>query len=340
MFLKAPKAALASVLYRTGLLGIGGVGVNGRLIVFNYHRISPGSPDFAAPFDDGVYGPSPNVFEQQVKWLQKNTRVLSEPDLLEIISREDRVDLRRSPSELCSLITFDDGYLDNYALAYPILKRLGAPATFFIPSHLIQSRTVGWWDSIAYLLKRTQKTAIHWNGEVYSLRDRAAVAKSFNTKMALQPAGETRDLVQRLADACGEPLPDAALQSSQLMNWDQIREISRDMTIGSHSHTHTVLATMDAAAQKEDMALSKSILEREIGKPVASLAYPVGGYQHFTRETQKAAAECGFRIAFSFATGTNSWPDINRLAIARVSSPATMSLTVAKARIPRLFALK
>src|SRR5260221_12227841 len=69
MFLKAPKATLASVLYRTGLLGIGGVGVHGRLIVFNYHRISPGSPDFQTPFDDGVYGPSPHVFEQQVKWL-------------------------------------------------------------------------------------------------------------------------------------------------------------------------------------------------------------------------------------------------------------------------------
>jgi peptidoglycan/xylan/chitin deacetylase (PgdA/CDA1 family) len=337
MFLKAPKAALASALYRTGLLGIGGVGVNGRLIVFNYHRISPGLPDFEAPFDGGVYGPSPDVFEEQVKWLQKNTRVLSEPELLEIVSQKDKT---RYPSELCSSITFDDGYLDNYTLAYPILKRLGAPATFFIPSHLIQSRTVGWWDSIAYLLKRTQKTAIHWNGDVYSLRDRADVAKLFNNKMAAQPAAETRDLVDRLADACGEPLPDAQLQSSQLMNWDQIREMSRDMTIGSHSHTHTVFATMDAAAQKEDMALSKSILEREIGKPVASIAYPVGGYEHFTGETQKAAAECGFRIAFSFATGTNSWPDVNRLAIARVSSPVTMSLTVAKARIPQFFALK
>src|SRR5260370_1733890 len=139
--LKAPKAALAGMLYRCGLLDIVGVGVRGKLIVFNYHRIAPDARTFTTPFDEGVFGPPPSIFEQQVAWLKRNMRLLSERELIGII------DSGRHPSEPCALITFDDGYLDNYTLAYPILNRLGAPAVFFLPSHLIVSRTPGLWRS-------------------------------------------------------------------------------------------------------------------------------------------------------------------------------------------------
>src|SRR4051812_40874806 len=109
--LKAPKAAMAGVLYRSGLLSIGGVGVNGKLIVFNYHRITPDEPSFSTPLDEGVFGPGPSVFEQQVCWLKRKMRLLSERELIEIMDTGDY------PSEPCALITFDDGYLDNYTLA-------------------------------------------------------------------------------------------------------------------------------------------------------------------------------------------------------------------------------
>jgi peptidoglycan/xylan/chitin deacetylase (PgdA/CDA1 family) len=182
--------------------------------------------------------------------------------------------------------------------------------------------------------------AIQWNGSVYPLQDRSNVIQLFQNKMKLEPAAKTKDLVARLADACGEPLPDPQLQDSQLMSWDQIRELSRDMAIGSHGHTHTVLATLDPEAQKQELEISKSILERQIGRPIVSVAYPVGGREHFTMETERAAEESGYRAAFSFATGTNSWSAMNRFAIGRVSAPVSMSLTAAKARIPSFFALK
>ena len=324
MLLKAPKARLAAWLYRLGLLDIRSFGAQNRLIVLNYHRIPPGAA-FTTPFDEGAFGPPPAVFEEQIAWLKRNMRLLSESELIDVL------DSGKYPSEPCALITFDDGYLDNYTIAYPVLKRYGAPAIFFIPTRLIETRQVGWWDSIAYLVKSSAK---------YSAQDRGGIIQQYYEKMKIAPAVETRDLVARLADECGQPLPEPQLQASQLMSWDHLREMSREMAIGAHSHTHTVLATLDLAGQREELEISKSILERELGKPVRSVAYPVGGYEHFTPETEKAAEACGYRAAFSFATGTNDWRDMDRFAIARVSAPVSLSHAIAKARIPAFFALK
>ena len=46
-----------------------------------------------------------------------------------------------------AVITFDDGYLDNYTLAAPTLKRHGLPATFFVATDFIGSDHQAWWDT-------------------------------------------------------------------------------------------------------------------------------------------------------------------------------------------------
>jgi peptidoglycan/xylan/chitin deacetylase (PgdA/CDA1 family) len=312
------KAKLSGELFRYGLLELASSAPANLLIVFGYHRIRPDDESFSTPFCDEVYGPTVSEFERQILWLKRRTRILSEAELLEVLESGAR------PSGRCSMITFDDGYRDNYELAYPVLRKHGVPALFFVPSGLVAERKVGWWDLIAWFVKQTGKS----NPELQALLGR----------MALEPHEKTQGLMERVAADWNVPLPDAALQDAQLMSWEQIREISRNgFAIGSHGHHHWVMKTLSPQSQEEELRLSKSWLEREAGLPVRSIAYPVGSERHFTRETCEIARRCGYRVAFSFASGVNRWDTLNRWAVRRVSAPMTLPFLAAKTTLPRFF---
>jgi peptidoglycan/xylan/chitin deacetylase (PgdA/CDA1 family) len=327
------KSAIAQTLDSIGLFDRVSFGVRGRLIIFNYHRIRPNDPDFTAGFDPNVYGPTQDVFERQVEWLSRHRKILSEDDLLEAIQK------RKLPDERCSMITFDDGYRDNYDLALPILKRYRVPASFFIPTGLIENRRLGWWDLISYIVNRSSEHSIRYKGEHFVLNgNRSSVIQGFIRKMTLQDAGATQDLVPALTDLCRVEPPSRDLQDKELMTWEQICEMARSgMTIGSHTHTHPVLKTLPAKAQQSELGISREILQSKTGQSIRSIAYPVGGRNHFTDCTKDLAKDCGYSVGYSFATGINH-ATRDSFNIRRVSGPQSLAFLAAKASFPVIFA--
>lgn len=331
--MKGKKLLLSQLVWHAHLGGVLRLLGGKRLIVFNYHRIRPDSTLFSTPFDDEVYGPSILRLQQHLTWLRDNTDMVTENALLSHLSSG------RGFSAPSSLVTFDDGYRDNYDLVYPLLRQLGVPAIFFIPTGQITSRQLGWWDMIAYLLKRSDKAAIRFEGAEVSLTDRAAAIRLFLAKMKLEPSERTKDLLPRLSEACDVPLPDPEIQANELMTWDQIREVSNGgVAIGSHTHSHRVLATLSPAAQEEELRSSKQHLERELGRPIHSLSYPVGNYEHFTGETQAIAAKCGYALGFSYNTGVNQESQFAPFDIKRVDPRDEIEMIAAMALLPGLFA--
>ena len=100
------------------------------ILVLNHHRVA--YPD-ACPYDHGVIDSTPEQFERQIRWLQRHFRILTLEEV------EEAVAGRRPIRDCGALITFDDGYIDNYAVAFPILKSLGVQGTFF-PPHLLRGK--------------------------------------------------------------------------------------------------------------------------------------------------------------------------------------------------------
>src|SRR5918996_3536404 len=146
------KNVLAQVMYWTGVDRIIRLLRSGTLIVLTYHRLRKEGQEIGSeftPFDSNVYGPTVSEFRRTLQWLKDNAVILSENDLLETLATG------REPTKPAVMITFDDGYRDNYDLALPVLSELRVPAIYFLPYQQIESRIVGWWDTIAYLIKHS-----------------------------------------------------------------------------------------------------------------------------------------------------------------------------------------
>ena len=117
------------------------------LTVLTYHRIAEPGADL---FYDPVISATPGSFRAQVDWLGRRMRVLTLPEAIERIASE-------SPwREPAALVTFDDGYRDNFEAAAPILRERGIPATFFLPTAFLEAPRLPWWDRVACIIKQTR----------------------------------------------------------------------------------------------------------------------------------------------------------------------------------------
>lgn len=291
------------------------------LLVLNYHRI--GNPDDDL-FDPGVFSATADQFNDQIEHLKRHVSLVTLEEALSFIGGA----IKEKTHRCRVLITFDDGYLDNYEVAYPILRLHGVQGIFFLVTGMVGSCQVPWWDHIAYLMKtaRRRRFTLHYpvelvvdidrDGLAISLRD---VLRSYKLPENTDPARFIRDLAE---EAKGEDLPEAL---RRFLNWDEALEMIRGgMAIGSHTHSHTVLSQLEPDRQYDELSMSRAIIKDKLGSEADVLAYPVGARTSFTHQTQKAAKDAGYRAAFSFYGGVNllgksSAYDLNRIGIGEQS---------------------
>ena len=336
--MRGKKQALARILRLSGGLTLHrtllGRLHRRRLLVFNYHRILPDDPTFSPAYEADVYHTTVSRFAAQVRWLRDHTEVLSQQRLLEhLAGRPYR------GSRPASMITFDDGYADNYQLAFPVLRREGVPAMIFVVTSLVEQGRVGWWDIIAYLIRRCTRPLLQLDGASFSLPAQARLAADhFQERMKLEPASQTRDLLERLASACEVTPPTEGAQHQEMITWEQAREMDAGgFAVGAHTHTHRVLGTLTEEEQREELGKSREILEARLGRPVHAVAYPVGGQAHLHGQTPALARAAGYRAGFTYLTGHNRWGRLDPLQISRMEGPAELDLLAARVTAPEIF---
>lgn len=283
-----------------------------KIIIFNYHRILDDKNPIT--FNESVFETTSSRFIEEIKWLKKETRILSEDELIDIVYNKKPI------NELCTMITFDDGYQDHYNIAYPILKEMNIPGIFFIPTKQIDERQVGWWDLVAYFFKNTKKTVFYFNHQIFTITDTNLIIRKFNSELKNTDANLVDNYLIELSESLGVPFPSKEIQSEELMTWDQIRIMSDNgMTIGSHSHDHTILSKQDKTTLKCQLKKASFILESKLNKKIQSISYPVGGYDHFNECTKEVSREIGLKLGFSYLTGINQTKEIDPFDVKRMS---------------------
>lgn len=303
-----------------------------NLVIINYHRIA-GLNQSDTPFNHTMFGPTPDVLRQELTWMKAYGTPVSESELISAMKGETKLPRH------AFMVTFDDGYRDNYDLALPILRELNIPAIFFIPTQAIEERSLGWWEHVYWYLKQTTKTEITLRGRTYVVPQPVTeLGDTFNSQLKFGSAEENATFLNELAAACDVAPPPKELCDKELMTWDQVRDCpSHGITIGAHTHSHRVLATLDVEMQRQELTTSKRLLEERLGQEVRSMAYPVGGYEHFNQETMVLARQCGYNLAFSFLTGTNQIGSLESYDIKRLDRQTDRSILAGVFAMPWLF---
>lgn len=330
------RELFARTLEKTGLgtLLASTIGRWNGLLVFNYHRI--GDPALS-PFDRALFSADVDEFERQVQFLKKNADVVGIADLEQVFQRPHRA----------VLITFDDGYRDNYELAFPVLKQENVPATFFITSGFIDQSPIAWWDEIAWMVRSSELSALNdlpVPGEALPLvsqDDREVAIEKLLLFYKDLPTPQTRPFLNRLAEATGTGRSPVALGKDLWMNWEMIRKMDQaGMDIGGHTVTHPVLSCTSIQDQRQEIFESKRRIEAELGHSISSFSYPVGQPNSFTEETKTLLKEAGYQWAFSFSGGFSRLDHTDAFDLPRVAVSPFLSLNLFQAttRLPWVFA--
>jgi peptidoglycan/xylan/chitin deacetylase (PgdA/CDA1 family) len=272
------------------------------LLVLNYHRIGNRDDDL---FDPGVFSATEDQLNEQISYLKRHVSLVTLQEAVAFVSGTMDEKTRRCRV----LITFDDGYLDNYEVAFPILRSNGVQGVFFLATSLVGSYHVPWWDHIAYLMKtaRQRRFRLRYPADLAVDVDSNGVAKSLRDVLGLYKRSENTDpirFIRELREEVNGNDPPATMR--RFLNWTEAREmISGGMAIGSHTHSHYVLSQLGPDQQRQELAQSRMLLREQLGIEADALAYPVGATSSFSDQTQQLVQEVGYRAAFSFHGGTN-----------------------------------
>ncbi len=268
-----------------------------NLQILVYHRINDENDLFfpATPI---------KIFERQMDYLAHNFNVC---DLETAVDRLRRADV----PENAVVVTFDDGYRDNYLNAFPILKHFSIPATIFLATDAIDTGKVLWHDRIFGAFRKTQKAFLDMPGRMarrYSLTTSAEKLVAQNEVLGLLRVLGGRDRL-RVIDEVVSKLgvsEDSAAGEDLMLTWDQIRAMQKSgIAFGSHTVTHPILSVLSVEEARAEIQQSKSIIEKELGTPISSFAYPNGSKKDYSDEIVEIVQEAGYSCAVTTIFGTN-----------------------------------
>jgi peptidoglycan/xylan/chitin deacetylase (PgdA/CDA1 family) len=300
--------------------------LRGDLRILAYHRVLETEAGAGFDFDPALVSASAVQFRAQMTLVKRRFHPVRLVDLL--IAKDGG---RPLPSNAL-VVTFDDGYDDNYRIAFPILRELGVPATFFVSTGHIDTGLPYAYDWLVYMVNRTTATRLtipELALDIELPRDRAsrlALATQLLDRIKSLGDAQQSAVIARLEREWSLPRS-VGHPDCRPMTWDQLREMqAAGMEIGAHGVHHRMLAKLPRAEMVDEINASKAMLDRHLGTSVATMSYPVGGNDAFDHEVIAAARTAGFRLACSYMTGTSRLDPEHAFRLRRLPVESDMDL--------------
>jgi len=299
------------------------------VIGINYHRIGDGR---RSVYDRGLWSATVEDLDAQLRWLKAHVDVIEPADIPRAL---------RSKRGRHAVVTFDDGYRDNYTDALPVLLAHRVKATFFITTGFIDSPRVPFWDEIAWMVRTGRNTLLNIPGFfpapllVDEPEREHAIRRLLKTWWTL-PTDRTSEYLLAIGEATGSGrlLADTETLQGNWMTWDMVRGLhASGMTIGGHTVNHPIMARLSREQQMTEITGCERRLREELGIAMQTFAYPFGARDAFNADSRECLQERGVLTAFSYYGGirkTSAWEDLDipRFAVEQSTSLAEFRANV------------
>lgn len=265
--------------------------MNGRILVLYYHKIYDLKRDW-----NGL-AVKPETFKKQMEFIKNNYTVLKGDDDWSKCN-EDAI-----------VVTFDDGFEDNYLNALPILEEVGIPATFFISTGNINTNHETWCNELVWIIFEstrikekfvTDSTAVQFEYETDNVYKRTELYRILRT-ILMRVSNDDRNKIMQDLKIWGNVSNREVRTSHRMLSQEQIKQMacSKYVTIGAHTVNHPSLGMLEYDEQMYEILESKKELESIIGKRIELFSYPFGGQSNFSKDTIRILQEVGFTKAMT-----------------------------------------
>ena len=303
---KIIKLLTSLILYYSGLVPLLRKFLPRRgVIILAYHRI------YSLDVDPLGMAISPRDFAIHMKYIAGHYRPVSLSTAVEELDKEPLNTV---------VISFDDGYEDNYRYAFPVLRQNCVPAIIFLTVGPIEKRESLWYDRIvAAIMNSTGSyldlTAFGLNS--WSLSERShRVACAQEVAQLVKRNLDRKQILALIHNLEAQADTTAGFQM-EMLTWDQIREMnSAGIEFGAHTVNHPIMAILPPEEQQEEISEAKRRIEKETGRSVHFFAYPNGEAADFNEHTIELLKSSGYRAAVTLIPGENR--GVNQYTLRRI----------------------
>ena len=292
------RLLVAACLYYSGLvkLTLWWTRRSGQhLIILNYHRAAGGN------------------LRRQLLYLRRHYRIMHLEDALEEYYLTHKEKKQRGDRRIPLVLTFDDGYRDNYTHGFALARELQVPFTIFLVPGYIQSGEPFWWLEGERLVRCAQVDELTMEEHTYHLAQpekRRALVQTIDFRLFhARSVAERESFLANTRKALGVPSSVIEEESALPLTWAQVREMEESglVSFGAHTMRHPILGYLaDPAEVQQEVGECRRVLEQQLGHPVRTFAYPVGKPEHIGEEGLQAVKEAGYRWALTTIEEVNN----------------------------------
>ena len=251
--------------------------------------------------------------------LLSNERLKISPEFLErlilnlkndgysFISLDELHDILKSGKKINKqmVFTLDDGYVDNYEIAYPIFKKHAVPFTIYVTTSFPNRVAILWWYVLEDLILENEKIVLS-RGREYICITIDEKNDAFNQIKKLIISLEKDNFLDNLNALFENYNIDWFGKSKELcMNWQQIIELSKDtlVTIGRHTVNHLALNQLSEDEIINEIVEANRMIENNINKRVEHFAYPFGSRFEIMERELSIVKNMNFKTATTTRKG-------------------------------------